>query len=130
MHLVPVPSTLVDQHWQEVEGYVQKACKRGPLDGTPDEYKTNCERGFNQLWLVRHPNTNTCGAIVTGISSGVLEGLIVAGDDMPEWIHLLSQIEDWAREQGCSKVRAYTRKGMTKRMTTYSTRGIIIEKVL
>ena len=130
MHLVPVPSTLVDQHWQEVEGYVQKACERGPIDGTSTEYLSGCTAGYFQLWLVRTPDTQTCGVIVTGISKGVLECLILAGENMTEWSSLLVQIEAWAKDQNCTKVRAFTRPGMAKRMATYATRGIIIEKVL
>ena len=40
--------------------------------------------------------------------------LVVGGDKMDEWIDVLPQVEDWARELNCDEMSIYGRIGWAK----------------
>lgn len=52
------------------------------------------------------------------------------GSGAPEWQHLLSKIEDWARSEGCSYVDMLARKGWAKHLPDYKLTHVELEKDL
>lgn len=53
-----------------------------------------------------------------------------AGRDSHEWLHLLSEIEDWARQIGCNKVEMWARKGWARKLPAYRMTHVLLEKDL
>lgn len=52
------------------------------------------------------------------------------GEDAKTWVHLLSEIEAWARENGCSKLDMIARKGWAKHLQDYRMTHVVLEKDL
>ena len=46
------------------------------------------------------------------------------------WTHLLSEIEDWARANGCQRLDMLARKGWAKHLPEYTMSHIMLEKDL
>lgn len=63
-----------------------------------------------------------------------LSGLRVAairfttGEHSHEWAHLISEIENWAKSQGCGKIETWARKGWVKRLPEYRMTHVLLEK--
>lgn len=55
---------------------------------------------------------------------------LCAGKDRKNWIHLLDQIEDWAKAHGCDAMIVRGRRGWEKVMKDYKKTHIILEKKL
>ena len=55
---------------------------------------------------------------------------LCAGKDRKDWIHLLAQIEDWAKAHGCDAMIVRGRTGWEKVMKDYKKTHIILEKKL
>jgi hypothetical protein len=52
------------------------------------------------------------------------------GDDMRRWLGLLGGIEDYAKAEGCSRVRIFGRKGWVRVLEHYRIRNVILEREL
>lgn len=86
-----------------------------------------------QLWLVDYGQK---GAVVTQVLEGQAGKLclIVAcgGRDISVWLSLLSEIEDWAREQDCVEMRIIGRRGWKRMLARrdYHETGIVLAREL
>ncbi len=54
----------------------------------------------------------------------------LAGRGAHKWMHLLEQLEDVARAEGCTRLEMYARKGWAKHMPDYKLTRIKLEKDL
>lgn len=132
---MPVGRDLILQSWsQDVDAIVAGVASRAPaapLD--KGDLIDGLRRGNFQLWLVM-AGTTVVALAITGISPEpgrkVCEWLVMGGRDFEEADRHRPQIERWAREQGCSAMRSFSRPGMRKRLTDYGVRGVILEKAL
>ena len=52
------------------------------------------------------------------------------GRDAAGWTHLLDQIEDWARSEGCARMDMIARKGWAKHLPEYRMSHVFLEKDL
>jgi hypothetical protein len=69
--------------------------------------------------LVDHPDTGrTCWVVACG------------GSDLNEWHHLLGRIEQFARDESCSRIRMSGRKGWARVFPDYRQPFITLEKAL
>ena len=50
------------------------------------------------------------------------------GRDSHEWLHLLDEIETWAREIGCGKMEMWARKGWARKLPDYRMTHVLLEK--
>jgi hypothetical protein len=53
-----------------------------------------------------------------------------AGNDMSRWLPLIAGIENYARDEGCSCVRIFGRKGWLRALEGYRERHIVLDKEL
>ena len=49
---------------------------------------------------------------------------------MPRWLPLIAEIENYARTEGCTRVRIYGRKGWLRALDGYEAKHIIMDKEL
>lgn len=52
------------------------------------------------------------------------------GDGARGWVHLLAQIEAWARENDCARLDMIARKGWAKHLPDYRMTHVVLEKDL
>lgn len=52
------------------------------------------------------------------------------GDSAKQWVHLLSEIEAWARSEGCEKIDMIARKGWARHLADYRMTHVLLEKDL
>jgi hypothetical protein len=52
------------------------------------------------------------------------------GEGARQWVHLLGQIEAWARDEGCRRLDMIARKGWAKHLPDYRMTHVVLEKEL
>lgn len=52
------------------------------------------------------------------------------GDAAEGWMHLIAELEQWAKAEGCHVIEAVARKGWARRLTDYKMTHVILEKEL
>ncbi len=52
------------------------------------------------------------------------------GNNAEAWVHLMAEIEDWARSEGCQKIGANMRKGWSRMLPDYKMTHVYLEKDL
>jgi len=87
----------------------------------PADIPALCAQGLMQLWTVDDAEAGTVAAAVTQIVQyprrKVLEIVAIGGDGSARWGEELHRaLVAFAREHGCSHVRAYTRPGGARRL--------------
>ncbi len=129
---VCVDPAKVNQIWPLVSDLVRSAIlKTGLSDFT--EVQRSILSGHSLLWLAWN------GSKIEGVASTALEKAndklactIVAcgGNGSERWLGLISSIEQYAKNEGCSSMRIIGRKGWARVLDGYKTKNIILEKAL
>lgn len=52
------------------------------------------------------------------------------GSGAKQWVHLLAEIEAWARAEGCKKLDVIARKGWARQLPDYKMTHVLLEKAL
>ena len=127
MHLIQVPLEAFDQIWPQAEKHVARACElsRGML--TPESVVVLVKERDRQFWIIvndEQPRAVTA-AILTSIQIAptgkkLLQIEMCAGDNVKEWFDLKDDLEKWAKENGCSGVLVWARKGWAKYLHEYA----------
>lgn len=127
--LVPVPSEHVSAAWPLAEKFIRAACRRGPLPCDAEDLREACEAGDNQLWIYEDEQEHIAAA-VTGLRDDACIWLAMGGD-FHTAAKAIPTIEQWAKANGCSVMRSFSRVGMVKRFPPeYRTKGVILERKL
>lgn len=102
--------------------WISRALEHANGERSLEDVKAELESGSKQLWLhttddifdfcivthiIEHPDKKTCEIVYSG-GVGMLASL---GE--------LTEIEDWARLQGCTDIQAIGRKYMIKSLAPY-----------
>jgi hypothetical protein len=131
--LYGIPSTSVDDVWDELRPWIADACKRSR--GKFDEH--DIRRGLlerdDQLWIWRSETAFAVGVtrLVRHPKQLVCAIRIVTGRNRHEWEkECMSQIEHWARSQGCDAMELQARPGWMKALPDYDMTHVILEKRL
>ncbi len=106
--------------------------ERGDL-GTFVDVEQDVLSGGALLWLVWE-DPIVLGATVTQIitqdNRKICMVVACGGEDGRSWVHLISKIEDYARNEGCELSRIVGRKGWMKLLPDYKESRVILEKAL
>ena len=131
--LVCVPPSYVNTLWQRVNAHILSAMERGGM-GNYSDVERGVRSGAMQLWLAFNDGEILAAAVteLTKRTNGELECTIVAcgGNERDTWLHHIAALEDFARAEGCSRVRICGRPGWRRILNGYRTRKVIIEKEL
>ena len=101
-------------------------------DTTPAEVGAALAAGQMQLWSIYRRGRGEDGAVVTQLNSTVRgrECLIslLGGQGLRNWLHLLAEIEAWARSEGCIAMCVMGRRGWKRVLTDFRETGVILTK--
>lgn len=118
--------------WPVARDMVKRAVERTNLSDF-EQIERNVLEGRSLLWLV-WDGERVNASVVTEltIAQGKKACTIVAcaGDGRSRWMHLLGQIEDYARAENCVVVRVIGRQGWKRLLDGYDVRWSILEKDL
>ena len=113
--------------WPRVGGMVKRAIDRGYTDWNCVE--PNLLDGLWLLWLV-WDGKEIRGVAVTGLGGGDCEIIACAGHDVRSWIHLIKDIEQYARNEGRKYVSIIGRRGWARVLPDYKQTAVVLRKEL
>ena len=133
MHLVQVPPQAVAAVWPRIERYLQSAIDRSHGTHTMDTTKRDAEAGQRQLWVVITDDKDITAAGVTSLQSFpsgrlMLQIEVFGGDNMKAFFDLKSELEKWAKDEGCTAVCLWARKGWAKHLHDYQVTNYLMHK--
>lgn len=137
MILAPVPSKSVAEVWPQVAGWIARLdARHAPWWRLKDPCKACMSRDC-QLWLIwDERELKAHGCVITRITcdaAKVAEVPVVAGENMERWLHLLDDLEAWARREGCvAIISTAARQGWVKVLKNRGWRrqAVLMERVL
>jgi hypothetical protein len=93
----------------------------------------SCKDGSVQLWIIWDGAPMAVWATELHDMASGLKLCVVkffTGEHSLDWIHLLADLEAWAKSKGCHRVVSYARKGWAKRLPDYRMTHVYLEKDL
>jgi hypothetical protein len=122
----------VHQVWPHVEAMLERAMQRGGVSDF-EELEQRVWRGQALLWIV-WDGEKIPAAVVTAISiaNGRKLCIIVAcgGAERARWLHLIDEIESYARDEGCAAMVIVGRRGWERLLPQWRRRAVILERSL
>ncbi|MEB2554045.1 hypothetical protein [Burkholderia cenocepacia] len=131
--LYGIPSTAIEAVWGEVRPWIAAACKRSRGKFDEEDIKRALLDRDDQLWIWK---TDTAFAVgITRIihypKQKVCTIRIVTGRNRREWeAQCISQIETWAKSEGCHAMELQARPGWEKALPEYAKTHVYLEKAL
>lgn len=121
----------LDEVWLHVSHFVDAAYRE--TDRVTPDVLGWLREGKGLLWVV-WDGTKFIAAAVTSLEQH-LSGLACrvsacGGDGMGTWLHHLSEIEDYAKREGCVKVWLEGRRGWSRALEGYRQFTVSMEKRL
>lgn len=120
-------------YWRNVRPLVAEAQEGNGCYTDADVFK-QINDGKWILWIARSEKRG-----LEGIAIGQIEQFprerhlylrIVTGKDYPRWVHLLADIERYAKACGCKKIAAFARPGWKRLLTNYRASHVYLERAL
>ena len=129
-----IPRDQVLDYWDRVKRWLDQAYGKNDIP-LPETTLSDLMSGHKQLWVAyaRPPEHQILCAVLTRLSkmrSGLYcEIVAAAGQGAERWVGLISQIEDWARLEGCTKVTITGRPGWMRLLADrqYRQRQVMLE---
>ena len=137
---VCVDPARLHEAWPPVAPLIRRAVERGGL-GDAGQLERDLHNGSALLWLAWDPRSATEpggtrieAAAVTQLdaANGRKFCTIAAcgGRGLKRWRALIGALERFAREEGCTSMRIYGRRGWARVLPDYRLHSIVLEKEL
>jgi hypothetical protein len=130
--LVCVDPARVAEFWPHVNPLLKAACRRTKLNAFAD-IEADILAGRSLLWMAWNGRSVEAAAATILINSEIGRACVITvcgGSDMKRWLPLIGQIEAYARNEGCERVRIYGRRGWLRALNGYEQQHIIMDKEL
>lgn len=129
-----IPANLVPRFWDFAEPFIKRALDHTSGEFSHDDLKQLCLDHSIQLWLI-YKEGRIFGAGTTEIvvypQRKHCRIITLAGSDFDGWIDMAeANLLTWAKEQGCTAIEAYVRRGFMKRLQSigYKQKHVILTK--
>lgn len=129
MKVVPVKAAQAAEWRDRLEWHFESFCGDGSLD--PDDLWADVDSKFRQLWVVEDDGA-VKAAVLTSVCDDNYQTCDVthaAGEDRAAWQHLWDNLEVWATEIGCQRIRAFARSGW-ERILPLKRTHVVLERFL
>ena len=112
-----------------MEAICERSAERYSVPGMIDRFV----KGEWILWIVWDGSVRAIVGTelyrdVSGLKCCMIR--FATGRQAATWTHLLAEIEDWARENGCRRLDMLARKGWAKHLPEYRMSHVFLEKDL
>lgn len=125
--LVCVPPNDAGYIWPLVKGLIESAMQKGGM-GSFAQVENNVLHGPDLLWLAVEGDKIGM-ACITSLGADKVCTIVAAGGSFVRFGHLLSDIEQFAKDEGCKAMRICGRPGW-RRLSGYRTKKVILEKAI
>lgn len=125
-----VPIEHIDDVWDLAEPMLKKASDRIPGVYSMDDLRQKCLDGTYLLWFAKNAK---CALIIKVSQYHLHKGcaiVLVGGTDMDSWIEEMSEIEEYARSQGCKEMIISGREGWKRIFKDYELESVTLKKEL
>ncbi|MEH2513935.1 hypothetical protein V1291_005289 [Nitrobacteraceae bacterium AZCC 1564] len=132
VELICVAPDRVHEFWPHVSDLIHRAIRRTNLSHSQD-IDFDVLNGDGLLWIAWNGSAVEAAATTSLIETDAEKVCVLTacgGAKMRRWLGLLGQIEDYAKAEGCSRVRIFGRKGWVRVLERYRIRNVILEKEL
>ncbi len=132
--LVYIPTENVAGIWDQVAAFMPMVVERSRGRHTLQSLLTDALSGATQLWCVWDGQSikavvgTSLGETPSGMKLATVDYL--SGLQLARWVHLLDEIEEWARNNGCELIEMSARKGFAKHLPDYQVVSFNFEKAL
>lgn len=130
--LVCVDPGRVHEFWPHVAPLLKAACVRTELSAFADIEADICS-GRSLLWIAWNGQGIDAAAATVLINTEIGKVCIITvcgGRAMRRWLPLIAEIENYARDEGCTRVRIFGRNGWLRVLEGFEERHIIMDKEL
>lgn len=117
--------------WPHVRDLIRAAVERTGLSSFAD-IEADVLTGMQLVWLAVE-GREILAAATTQLVKPLDKVCILtacSGYDRDQWLPLFEQIEQYAANEGCTKMRIYGRKGWERVLTGYRVEHVVLEKGL
>lgn len=132
--LVYLPRQAFGKTWPVIEPLVGSVIERSGGRVSIETLMNAVSDGSQHVWAVwdGHEIRALVGAEVGTVPTGLKICTInfATGRDSHEWLHLLDEIEEWARSIGCGKIEMWARKGWQRKLPDYRMTHVLLERDL
>ena len=129
MRLIPVLSRDVAATWPQIAHWIDGLAERFPGWCRMPDPRGACIARDAQLWLIRD-GSEVKGAVITRITidnERIAEVPVVVGEGLEDWLHLLEELEAWARREGCvAMVSTAGREGWVRILNGHGWRKVAV----
>lgn len=128
--LVCVDPQRIHDIWPHVSPLLRAACFRTGLNAFSD-IETDVLGGSSLLWIAWNGHGIEAAAATVLINSEIGKVCVITvcgGSGMKRWLPLIGQIENYAKSEGCTRVRIYGRKGWLRVLDDYEQKHLIMDK--
>ena len=127
MMSVCVDPARIGDVWPHFKEWVRRAINKGFADF--DIVERGVLDGKSLLWLA-YDGQEVHAVALTDLVGGSCEITACAGHHLKQFLPLLKDLEQFARDEKCKSIRLCGRKGWTKFLKDYRAKQIVLEKAL
>lgn len=126
--LICVDPARIDEMWPHVRDKIRAAVERTGLSSFAD-IEADVLAGLQLVWIA-WDGKDILAAAATQLTRNVCVLTTCSGYDRERWLPLFARIEQYAKDEGCSSMRIYGRKGWERVLDGYRVEHVILEKRL
>lgn len=127
MNLVCVDPEQVFDFWPHARSLIKAAIDATGLSEFKD-IEDQVLSGDQLLWLAWSGKIEA--AATTHLTKGVCTLTACSGENRERWLPLFEKIEKYAKDEGCTTMRIFGRKGWQRVLDGYHVEHVILEKAL
>ncbi len=111
--IMPILTTSISDFWPKILPWAEDFCQHSQGSYDPPFIKEKLQKGQMQCWLVMK-GEEIAAVCLTEIRKTLIKECVIVvmtGDDMASWVHLLKLLEKYAISMGCKKMVGIARPG-------------------
>ncbi len=127
MNLICVEPARIGEVWPHVRDKIRAAIERTGLSSF-DDIENEVLSGSQLVWIAW--DGEILAAATTKLARDVCILVACAGHDRVRWLPLFARIEQYAKDEGCTKMRIFGWRGWERVLDGYRVEHVVLEKVI
>ena len=128
--LVCVDPARVHEIWPHVRPLLEDACRRTGLNAFAD-FEADILAGRSLVWIAWSGSVIEAAAATALTNSDLGKVCVItlcAGRHMQRWLSLIEQMEAYAKDEGCTRVRIFGRRGWLRVLEGFEARHVVMDR--